>query len=399
MKKIWKKHVFTAELPYEKDQVVTLFLKENFVRVDVFIMSLGQMSNLPPSEFSSYLNGKLINVKKYSQNNLKAAGFKLYFYHIPRALFSVIIDLFKALKSINFTCDIFFAQHFLPAFLAIILKRLGILHCKKIVFWMFDFFIIPPEITRSLYYRGMDTMQGFIRKNVDEIWYTTPRLAECDKERFGPLPNKVIKRLTHGCFFRRIKMRVPLSLPPLRLAFIGSLRHNNAIYESIDVVYDCVNHGMNVKLYIIGSGPEEKQVKLYIEKRNIKSSIIFLGFEDRGEKIAKIFSKCHLGLALYPADPYGPNWFLTSGKFRRYISQRLPIITSTVPYFTKYIQEYKAGIVVDNDPIDIRRALQKIYNKPDLLNNMRRGVDRLYNDYNAEKVLQKTFEVMLLNTL
>ena len=48
MKK-WNKHIFTAELPYEKDAVVSLFLRENFAQVDDFIMSLGQMSNIPPS--------------------------------------------------------------------------------------------------------------------------------------------------------------------------------------------------------------------------------------------------------------------------------------------------------------------------------------------------------------
>lgn len=393
---MWKKHVFTVELPYEKDQPVTQFLRERFERVDSFIMSLGQMSNLPPSRLSSYRSGKLVSEKKYSKNNLNAAGFKLYFAFIPKALLTVVFDMLQALKTINFTCDIFFAQHFLPAFVAIILKKLGILHCDKIVFWMFDFFIIPPEITRSLYYRGMDTMQGFLRRHVNEIWYTTPRLAECDKERFGPLPKSVRVRLTQGCFFRRIPTPKPPALPPLRLALLGSLRRNNAIYETIDVINNCVTHGMDVELHIIGSGPEDNRARAYIKRQNVTRAVTFYGFKDRGEEIAKIFSTCHLGMALHPADPYGPNWYLTSGKFRRYISQRLPVVTSTIPYFAKYIHDYSAGIIVDNDPDDIRRALQEIYNKPSILDDMHRGVDRLYNRYNADKILEETFSDMII---
>lgn len=396
MNKFWKYHVFTAELPYEKDQIVTLFLRERFERVDSFIMSLGQMSSLPPSRLSSYRNGGIVNEKIYTKNDLNAAGLKLYYAYIPTALLSVVFDLLRALKTINFTCDIFFAQHFLPAFIAVILRKLGILRTKKIVFWMFDFFVIPPEITRSLYYRGMDIMQGFLRKHIDEIWYTTPRLAECDKERFGPLPKSVTVRITHGCFFRRIPTPKPSTLPPLRLAFLGSLRRNNAIYETIDAVRNCIDHGMDVELHIIGSGPEDQRVREYVKLNKLFRAITFYGFEDRGEKIAKIFSKCHLGMALHPADPYGPNWYLTSGKFRRYISQRLPVITSTVPYFSKYIHDFRAGIIVDNDPDAVRLALLPIYRNPSLLADMRSGVDKLYMLYQADTILDKTFSDMLV---
>jgi glycosyltransferase involved in cell wall biosynthesis len=392
---IWKKHIFTAELPYEKDAVVTLFLRDRFDRVDDFIMSLGQMSNIPPSRLLTYKNGKLASERTYAKNNLNAAGIKLYFLLIPKSLLFVMIDLIRALKVINFTCDIFFAQHFMPAFIAIILRRLGILKCKKIVFWMFDFFLIPPQFTRGLYYRGVDYIQDYVRRNLDEIWYSTPRLAECDQERFGKLPSSVAERITNGLFMRRIKTPKPPSVPPLKLAFLGSLRRNNAIYESVDTIASCIEHKMKVELHVIGSGPEEGRLKKYVKKRKVAKAVKLYGFEDRGEKIARIFSKCHLGMCLYPADPYGPNWHLTSGKFRRFIAQGLPVVVSTVPYFVKYIHDYKAGLIVDNEPDEVRKALQKIYKDPSRLNSLRRGVDKLYRDYQADKVLKEAFDQLI----
>jgi len=398
MRNVWKKHIFTAELPYEKDQIVTLFLKERFEKANVFIMSLGQMSNIPPCRLLSYINGKLVKEKKYAKNNLNADGFELYFICIPKALFSTTFDLLRALRNINFTCDIFFAQHFLPGFIAIVLRRFGILRCEKIIFWMYDFFPIPTQFLRSLYYRGINAMQGIVRKNVDEIWYTTPRLSECDKNQFGELPKTVLKRLTHGCFFRRIKVSDPPPLPPMRLVFLGSLRKDTGIYESIDALENCIRKNMKVELLIIGSGPGEKYIKQYVRQKNLSHAVRFLGFEDRGEKIAKILSKCHLGIALYPTSPYSPNWYLTSGKCRRYISQKLPIVISTVPYFAKYIHDYNAGIVVDNNPEDIQQALQNIYNNPSILEDMRKGVDKLYNKYQADTILGKIFNGMIYST-
>ena len=391
----WDKHVFTVELPYEKDAVVTKFLVENFEKVDDFIMGLGQMSNIPPSRLLRYEQGGLIDEITYSKNKYDAAGFSLYFYYIPKALINVSIDLIRALRKISFKCDIFYAQHFLPAFVAIVLRKLGILKCEKIIYWMFDFFLIPPQVTRSIYYRGIDSIQSYIRRNVDEIWYTTPRLGESDEQRYGELPENVVVRYTHGCFFQRIKADKPAPMPPLRLAFLGSLRKANAIYESVETVGACIEKGMKVELHVIGSGPEEERLKQFAKRKKISKYIKFYGFEDRGEEIAKIFSKCHLGMALYPADPYSPNWHLTSGKFRRYVSQALPVVSSTVPYFGKYLNDYNAGIVVDNDPEKVAMALKKIYDKPSELNKLQRGVEKLYKEYKADNVFSKEFGIML----
>lgn len=394
MKKLWEKHIFTAGYPYEEDEVVTLFLKERFRRVDVFLMSIGRTSSIPPSRLLSYVNGKLVKEKLYKKSNLNSDGIILYLLNIPKSLLSITFDMLRALKSINFTCDIFFAQHFLPAFIAIMLRRFGILRCEKIIFLMFDFYPIPSDFFRSLYSRGIDIMQGFIRKNVDEIWYTTSRLFECDKNQFGPLPKTVLKRFIQGYFFRRIKVAAPPALPPLRLVFLGSLRRDNGIFEPIDLVERCIRENMKVELFIIGSGTDEKDLKQYVEQKNLSQAIKFLGFEDRGEEIAKILSKCHLGLALYPTYSSSPNWFLTSGKCRRYISQRLPIVISTVPYFAKYIHDYKAGIIVDNNFEEVPQALQDIYNNPSILEEMRKGADKLYNKYQADIILEKLFNDM-----
>lgn len=395
MKNLWKKHIFTVELPYENDQIITLFLKERFEKVDVFIMSTGRISNLPPSEFLSYRNGKLVKEKKYNSNNLNAKGLVLYLFYIPKSLFSIIFDLIRALKSINFKCDIFVAQHFIPAFIAIILQRFGILRYEKIIFVMDDFYPVPSEFFRSLYSRGIHMMQGFIRKNVNEMWYTTPRIFECDKNQFGPLPKSVLKRFIQGYFFRRIKTNPPPLLPPLRLVFLGSLRRDNGIFEAIDLIDSCIRKNMKIELLIIGSGIDEKDAKQYVEQKKISQAVKFLGFENRAEEIAKILSKCHFGLALYPAYPISPNWYLTSGKCRRYISQRLPIIVSTVPYFAKYIHDYNAGIIADNNFDEVPSALQEIYRNPPLLEDMRKGVDKLYDKYQADTILEKSFNDML----
>jgi len=391
-------HVFTAELPYETDQVITLFLRDRFSRVDSFVMSLGQMSRIPPSKLYSYVDGNLIGQRIFKGNKMQGRGKKLYFFIIPAALVKVTIDLLKALKSIHFTCDIFFAQHFLPAFVAIILRRIGILRCHKIIFFMFDFFLIPPEFPRSLYYRGIDSMQRYIRKHVDEIWYTTPRLVECDTYRYGLLPEKVTKRVTECYFFRKINVPEPPPVPPLRLAFLGSLRSNNAVYETIDSISYSHKMGMNVELLIIGSGSEEERLKRYAEKKRLGDAIKFYGFEDRGEEIARIFSTCHLGIALYNSEPYSVNWFLTSGKFRRFVSQRLPVIISSVPYAAKYIQEYNAGFVVDNSVEDFYRVLKLVYDDSSLLSTLRQGIDKLYEKFNADIVLDKAFSEMLTHS-
>ncbi|MFC1649274.1 glycosyltransferase [Patescibacteria group bacterium] len=388
-------HVFTAELPYEDDQPVTQYLKNNFTEAESYVMGLGQMSRIPPSKLLSYRNGKLRKQTVYVENNLKSSGLKLYFYTIPLSLIHVVVDFIRAIKTINNTCDIFFAQHFLPAFLAVLFRKIGLLKTKKIVFWMFDFFLIPPQFPRSIYYRGMDLIHGYVRKHTDEMWFTTPRLMECDFERYGSLPNNTVTRLTEGVFFKKIKTKRSSLKNTMKLAFLGSLRPNNSVYESLDAVIYSTAKGLSVELHIIGSGPEEERMKIYVKKNNAEKYVIFYGFENRGEEIAKILSICHLGLSLYNSDPYGPNWFLTSGKFRRFVSQGLPIITTTVPYYAKYVHDFRAGMIVDNNKVGVYKAVKNIIDNPTLLKEMQKGVDKLYRKYEGEKVLDKNFKLLV----
>ena len=99
MKNFWNKHVFTAELPYEKDQVVTLFLRDRFSRVDSFVMSLGQMIHIPPSKLYSYVDGNLIEQRIFKRNKLQGRGKILsYFFIIPTALIKVTFDFFAGIK-------------------------------------------------------------------------------------------------------------------------------------------------------------------------------------------------------------------------------------------------------------------------------------------------------------
>ena len=67
MSVFWKKHVFTAELPYEKDAVATRFFRRHFERVDDFIMSLGQMTRIPPNKLNTYKNNKLVDKKIFTR--------------------------------------------------------------------------------------------------------------------------------------------------------------------------------------------------------------------------------------------------------------------------------------------------------------------------------------------
>ena len=58
MKK-WNKHIFTAELPYEKDAVVSLFLRENFAQVDDFIISMNRAAEKAAPQAASLFVGAI----------------------------------------------------------------------------------------------------------------------------------------------------------------------------------------------------------------------------------------------------------------------------------------------------------------------------------------------------
>ena len=51
--------------------------------------------------------------------------------------------------------------------------------------------------------------------------------------------------------------------------------------------------------------------------------------------------------------------------------------------------------MVDNDPEAIAEILLNIYENPSVLNELKKGVDRLYKEFEADKTLNEIFSDML----
>lgn len=61
--------------------------------------------------------------------------------------------------------------------------------------------------------------------------------------------------------------------------YVGRLSEEKGIFDLIKEIQKNINLFKNKKFYIIGSGPQEKEIKEYVKKYNMEKNFIFCGFK------------------------------------------------------------------------------------------------------------------------
>lgn len=104
------------------------------------------------------------------------------------------------------------------------------------------------------------------------------------------------------------------------LVFLGSLQP----WHGVDIVVEALRHRPDIRLWIIGDGPEKNRLQLRAHELGIESQIQWWGYQD-GEKLQSLLSASDIAigsLALYRNDMYEAQPL----KVRHYLGTGLPTI-------------------------------------------------------------------------
>ena len=95
----------------------------------------------------------------------------------------------------------------------------------------------------------------------------------------------------------------PIKNDELSLVFVGKLQKSKGIFELCKCVRELSSEGYTVKLDVIGSGLDHKEIELlYVS--DVFTDIIFHGWLDDREHIDQLIS--HADLAVFPSQENGP---------------------------------------------------------------------------------------------
>ncbi len=238
----------------------------------------------------------------------------------------------------------------------------------------------------------------------DNIVTTMPYAYEYMEKKYGISKTKV-KYIPHGIDIDEFDKNMRKNEEELNLQLRNVLDNYFCITytgalsksEGLPTLVESAKHlekFENIRIVIIGSGPEKEKLENIIEKENLKNVIMFE--KQRKDLIPLILSKSNIlfcGLMEREAFKYG----ISKNKFYDYMAAKKPIIfASSVK--DSLIDKAGAGITIKpGDPVKLSDAIVFLYNNMDTIGkeyaeNGRQYVEKYHTN---QKIADDFMQVIL----
>ena len=160
--------------------------------------------------------------------------------------------------------------------------------------------------------------------------------------------------------------------------YVGRL----VFYKNVEILIKAINivkeQEREIKLIIVGGGPQLEKIQDMVKKLNLEKNIIIKGYVTSEEKI-KLISQSNA--MLFPSKCEGFGLVILEA-----FSQNKPVITSDIPPMSDIIQHEKTGLVID--PYDEKQWAEKIIQlikNPNISDEMGKAGNKvLKRKYNQE---------------
>lgn len=234
----------------------------------------------------------------------------------------------------------------LAAYLATRLKG------TELVYDSHEYFTEVPELihrkwTRSMWLR----LERWLFPKLAKVYTVNGSIAAIYQEKYG-VPVEVIRNLP----FRRKKAKKG---PPAEkiLLYQGALN----VGRGIELMIDVMHHLPNCRLWIIGKGDLDTQLRKRARQAQLIDRVTFLGFVPM-EQLYEITVQAELGLSL--EEDLGESYRYSSpNKVHDYIQAGVPVLISDLPEMRSLIETHAVGEILagrDRSPERLAIRIQEM---------------------------------------
>ena len=165
------------------------------------------------------------------------------------------------------------------------------------------------------------------------------------------------------------------------LLFIGNVLRDRGLDIAIDAMLAVRKRIPDVRLLIVGDGPELPALRRQVEDLGLDSHVRLLGWKPH-ETLPAYYGQATVGLLPFRATPHIR--ITLANKQFDYMAVGLPVVASDVPPMRRIIDETESGVTaVPEDPEALAEAIISLCLDPqrasDLGRNGQAAVDRKYN--------------------
>lgn len=375
-----KSIIYVNFAPYENAGRILDFLLENFSLVILFSFDFHKLKNYRSNRIKIFRDGEIIQEIKLFKLPTPEI---ILFITLPFIAFLIALQTMWYVIKFKRTYGKFHIYLTVNAFTAWIgnfLRSLKIV--DKTIFWVWDYY--PPgypdwriKIARWAYWK----FDKISTKSSNYVIFLNNRL-EMLRKNIGVLPkNKMYPIVPIGT-----NPRNPVLSQSKIIGHIGVLKLSQGLDLLFNNLQKLSENIPGLKIEIIGSGPDEKYFRSYTKKSpNIK----FYGFVEEENEVDKIIKSWSIGIATYLPDASNAAYWTDPSKIKAYISQGVPVITTSITPFSSEISRSKAGIIIDYpDSQKFIEAVSKIFGEQKIF---KKRAYQLAKKYYYRKIYQKLF--------
>lgn len=291
--------------------------------------------------------------------------------------------------------DLFIGLEAINALAGLCLKKIGIV--KTVVYYVSDY--SPTRFGETLFNSLYLQLDRFCVKHADFIWDVSPAMKKGRIE--AGLLSKDTHRILHvpNALFVSQIASLPISERNTNsLVYMGSLDPEFGLDLAIEALKEVKKKIPDTILNIVGGGEYLSKLKVLAKKLDLRDSVIFYGFVEDNNEMAKIVRDSYLGLAPYRRFFDGSSrwygWYGDAGKIRQYLASGLPVVTTHVPPLGRDIVEQGAGIMTKDTVKSFSDGIMRLLSDHTLYTKLTSAAENISKDNTWENVYAKAFNDM-----
>ena len=279
----------------------------------------------------------------------------------------------------------------LNAIAALLAKRHG--YVSKVILYTADY--ADQRFNNLLLNRIYHTIDHVAIKGADRVWNTSTRIQKKRAEQgIEEVRNRFVPNAPHVALLKkkRDQRKIPTSMV-LMANFTPSINFKLIL----KVCAQLKKKHPRIKLYFIGGGVMEDEVKSLASKMGLKKNVTFHGFQDH-EKALEIAAACKISLAIYGTSSawteYGD-----SLKARESLGLGLPVIITNNVSTSDDISRQNAGFSIEMKPKKLFTAIDSLFTKPKLYKQMQANSIKLADMYDLSRIMNTELYIPFLKQI
>ncbi len=241
------------------------------------------------------------------------------------------------------------------------------------------------ELIFNDFYLSLDK---FCAQRSDFCWSVSERIRDVRREQGVSEERNLL--VPNGVHVASIKQRETDKIIPYSLVYVGHLTKTKGIFEIVEGFAKAVGDLPKLRLYIIGSGPEEVELKRLVEEKGLQERVEFWG-RMSNEQILQKLSKFAVGLAPYNLnDNY--TYYCDPVKVKEYLAAGLPVIITNAVWVSSLIEEHNCGVVLNSFVEELPSALISLFGEYSNYENLQSNAQELGAQFDWDIIYQDAVE-------